>query len=77
MHTERVEFAVCERGADLAWHGRWLLYSASEGNTAVIDTTSLQHVIKLTGIVRRLPGLSDDEGNLGFSAYWSGQPRGL
>jgi hypothetical protein len=76
VHTERVEFAICERGADLAWHGRWLLYSASEGNTSVIDTSQPQHTIELTLIVRRLPGLSSDEGNLDFNAYWSGHPTG-
>jgi hypothetical protein len=76
VHAERVEFAVCERGADLAWHGRWLLYSASEGNTAIIDTARSEHAIELTRIVRRLPGLSDDEGNLDFTAYWSGHPTG-
>jgi hypothetical protein len=76
VHRERVEFAVCERGADLAWHGRWLLYSASEGNTAIIDIARPEHAIELTRIVRRLPGLSDDEGNLDFTAYWSGHPTG-
>jgi hypothetical protein len=76
IHSERVGFAVCERGADLAWHGRWLLYSASEGNTAIIDTARPEHAIELTRIVRRLPGLSDDEGNLDFTAYWSGHPTG-
>jgi hypothetical protein len=76
IHTERVAFAVCERGADLAWHGRWLLYSASEGNTAVIDTRRPQQAIELTRILRRLPGLSDDEGNLDFSASWGGHATG-
>lgn len=76
VHTERVAFAVCERGANLAWHGRWLLYSASEGNTALIDTGRPGRAIELTQIVRRLPGLSSDEGNLDFSAFWSGQPSG-
>jgi hypothetical protein len=76
IHTERVAFAVCERGADLAWHRRWLLYSASEGNTALIDTARPQHAIELTRIIRRLPGLSDDEGNLDFSTFWSGHPTG-
>jgi hypothetical protein len=76
VHTERVNFAVCERGADLAWHGRWLLYSAGEGNAAVIDTRE-RHVVALSRIVRRLPGITDDEGNLGFTAFWSGHPTGV
>lgn len=78
VHREQVNFAVCERGADLAWHGRWLLYSASEGNTALIDTSRPRRTtIKLTRIIRRLPGLASDEGNLDFSAFWSGQPTGV
>jgi hypothetical protein len=77
IHSERVAFAVCERGANLAWHGRWLLYNASEGNTAIIDTAQPRHPIELTRIVRRLPGLSSDEGNLDVSAFWSGQPLGV
>src|SRR5438093_10832744 len=28
IYRARVDFAVCERQASLAWHGRWLLYSA-------------------------------------------------
>lgn len=72
VHTERVRFAICERGADLAWHGRWLLYSASEGNTAVIDTARRRRAVELTTIVRSLPGLSGGEGNLSFSAFWGG-----
>lgn len=75
-HRERVSFAICERNADLAWHGRWLLYSASEGDTALIDTSRAQHAIELTRIVHRLPGVSGDEGNLDFSASWSGLPAG-
>ncbi len=77
IHSERVAFAVCERGATLAWHGHWLLYSASEGNTAVIDTARPRHAIELTRIVRRLPGASGGEGNLDFSASWSGPPTGV
>lgn len=77
VHTERVRFAICERGADLAWRGRWLLYSASEGNTAVIDTAGPRRAVELTRIVRRLPGLSGGEGHLSFSAFWSGQAGGL
>ena len=77
IHSERVSFAICERGADVAWHGRWLLYSNSEGNTALIDTTRPQHAIELTRIVHHLPGISGDEGNLDFTASWSGHPTGL
>jgi hypothetical protein len=77
IHRERVSFAICERGANLAWHGRWLLYSAGEGNTAVVDTIRPRHAIELTGLVRRLPGLVSDEGNLGLTVSWTGQPTGV
>lgn len=70
VHTERVRFAVCERGAGLQWHGRWLLYAASEGNTSIVDASHPQHAIDLARTVRRLPGTSGDQGRLDFSAYW-------
>jgi hypothetical protein len=52
VHTERVDFKVCERGASLQWHGRWLLYSNSEGNVAVIDTTGRHRAIELSSLAR-------------------------
>jgi hypothetical protein len=69
VHREQVAFAPCERGASLQWHGSWLLYSASEGNLAAIDSTGIHRAIELGSLVRRLRGTRD-----GFSAYWSGQP---
>lgn len=69
VHTERVDFKVCERGASLQWHGKWLLYSNSEGNLAVIDTTGVHGAIELSSLVHGLPGTRP-----GFSAYWSRQP---
>jgi len=77
VHTERVSFAVCERGADLTWHGRWLLYSASEGNVAAINTGRSRRTIELSRVVRSLPGITGDEGDLDFSASWSGHPTGI
>lgn len=71
IHRERVHFAICERGAELAWHGSWLLYTASEGNTAVIDSRRPAHAIELTHVVRNLPGVSGDEGNLNVTVSWS------
>lgn len=69
LHTERVAFRVCERGANLAWHGSWLLYSNSEGNLVAIDTTGAHPAIDLSRVVRRLRGAGT-----GFSAVWTGQP---
>jgi hypothetical protein len=66
VHTERVAFKPCERGASIQWHGRWLLYSNPEGNVVAVDTTGIHTAIELTSRVRSLPGARD-----GFSAYWS------
>jgi hypothetical protein len=69
VHREHVRFAVCERGASLEWHGKWLLYSNTEGSLAAIDTTGRHHAIELRSLVRALPGTRN-----GLTAYWSGQP---
>jgi hypothetical protein len=68
VHREQVAFAPCERGASVAWHGSWLLYSAHEGNLAAIETAGIPRAIELTSRVRSLPGMRN-----GFSAYWSGR----
>jgi hypothetical protein len=72
VHRENVQFAVCERGASLQWHRQWLLYSNTEGNLAVIDTTGARRAIELGGLVRGITGTRG-----GFGAYWSGQPTAL
>ncbi len=77
IHSERVDFAVCERGSTLAWHGRWLLYSTSEGNLSLVDTSHPHHAINLAQTLRRLPGTNGDQGHLDFNAYWTGDPSGL
>jgi hypothetical protein len=71
VHTVRVAFKVCERGASLQWHGAWLLYGNSEGNLAAIDPTGTGHAIELGSLVRRLPGV-----RAALSANWSDQPAG-
>jgi len=70
VHTERVDFMVCERGASVQWHGKWLLYNNSEGNLAVIDTTGVHRAIELTSLVHGLLSARD-----GFSAREAGRPR--
>jgi hypothetical protein len=72
VHTERVNFRICERGASLQWHGKWLLYSNSESNLAVIDTTGVHRAIELSSLVHGLLATRD-----GFSASWSGAPSEL
>ncbi len=71
LFRQRVEFRPCERGANVTWHGRWLLYTNSEGNIAVIDSTGAHRAIELSALAGRL--LHSDDG---FSAYWGRQPSG-
>jgi len=68
VFRERVGFAVCERGAGLAWRGRRLLYSTSEGRVALIDAADPAASIDLTATVARLPGMGGDGS---FDASWS------
>jgi hypothetical protein len=74
VHTEHLRFAVCERGADLAWQGHWLLYSASEGNVVVVDGSGRRRSLDLTRTVLRLPGSHGGEGHANVTASWSGRP---
>ncbi|MGZ4181322.1 MAG: hypothetical protein ACXVUL_11665 [Solirubrobacteraceae bacterium] len=69
VHTENGAFGGCARWVSLQWHGRWLLYGASEGSVTVIDSTGGYRAIELTRLVRHL---SDFQG--GLAAYWTGQP---
>lgn len=67
VHTERIRFfAVCERGADLQWHGSWILYTATEGNAAAIDTAVPHRSVELGRAIRRLLG-----GSRSFSTSWA------
>jgi hypothetical protein len=64
-----VDFAGCGRMAELSWHGRWLLYSASEGKAAVVDSSLEASPIDLSGTIAQLPGArSDGEGY--FEVAW-------
>jgi hypothetical protein len=69
VFRERLRFAVCERAAELAWRGRWLLYSTSEGRVAVIDTRRPARSVDLSETVARLPGMGGDDGR--FDAGWA------
>ena len=55
LYRKRIAFAVCERGAALAWHGPWLLYSASEGYAAAVNT-STRRAVDFSSTIARLPG---------------------
>ena len=68
VHSEHMWFNVCGHSAGLTWNGKWLLYSASEGSTALIDSRS-GRTLELGSLVRRLPGFSgDDSGS--FRVSW-------
>ena len=69
VFRERLRFAVCERGADLSWRGRWLLYSTSEDHVALIDTSRPARSVDLSESVARLPGMGGDGGR--FHADWA------
>jgi hypothetical protein len=69
IYRERLRFAVCERAADVSWHGRWLLYSSSEGRVALLDTVRPEQSIDLSATVARLSGMGGDEGR--FDARWA------
>ena len=67
VHTEDVNFRVCERGAGVAWHGTWLLYSNSEGNVVLIDAAGSHRAIDLTAAAAALTGPRTGPG-----ASWTG-----
>jgi hypothetical protein len=68
VHTRHMRFNVCGHGANLTWHGDWLLYTTGEGPAALIETSGA-HVIDLTALVRRLPGFRgvDESGPLSLA----------
>jgi hypothetical protein len=68
VYRERLTFAVCERAADLSWRGAWLLYTASEGNAALIDTRRPARSIDLSEMIARLPGMRGEKGR--FDVAW-------
>jgi hypothetical protein len=55
VHTERLHVRGCGAMAELAWHGRWLLYSSGGHDVALIDT-SRRSALELTQVVTALPG---------------------
>jgi hypothetical protein len=73
IHSERVDFAICERMAELDWHENWLLYSSSEGNVAAFDSNSASAAVDLSAFARALPGTEEDdsEGGVNLQASWA------
>jgi hypothetical protein len=69
LFSAPLDFAGCGRMAELAWHGRWLLYSATGGRAAIVDSSMTAAPIDLSGVIARLPGArSDGEGY--FDVAW-------
>jgi hypothetical protein len=68
----RMRFALCARGADLEWHGRWLLYRTTEGVAAAVDTAT-DRTVDLTRFAERLPGyVVGLEGEADLRLEWAG-----
>lgn len=60
VFSQKLVFKICERMADLAWHGRWLLYDNTELQAAVIDSSGRAAPVDLHRLIARLPGLHED-----------------
>jgi hypothetical protein len=60
IFSENVMFKICERMADLAWRGGSILYSNSEENAAVVDSSGRTAPVELSRLVAKLPGLHPD-----------------
>jgi hypothetical protein len=71
VYTGSLRFAVCERWADLAWHGPWLLYATTEGRTLAFDTRAATRRIDLTDLVARFAA-TNGEGRIGAQVSWAG-----
>ena len=69
LYSERLQFEGCERAANLAWHGHWLLYSTIEERAAVIDTSLQARPVELNNLVARLPGAHRSDDAV-FDASW-------
>lgn len=65
LHRKRIAFAVCERQATVAWRGRWLLYTASEGYAVAVNASS-RRTVDFSSTIARLPGTSGQD----FAASW-------
>jgi len=68
VFSEKLVFKVCERMADIAWRGRWLLYDDTEQRAAVVDSSGQAAPVELGRLIARLPGLRPDGR---FDVAWS------
>jgi hypothetical protein len=65
LYRKRIAFAVCERQATVAWHGTWLLYTASEGYAVAVNAAT-RRAVDLSSTIARLPGMDTED----FTASW-------
>lgn len=72
IFRHRLRTIGCAAGAGLSWHGRFLLYSSSDGRLAVADSRS-GAIRGLGPLARALPRLARREV---VSAYWASDFRG-
>jgi hypothetical protein len=64
VFSHRLRFGLCERWTSLAWHGDWLLYATTEGNTLAIDTKRPHVRIDLTRLAARIGGRAGTDGKV-------------
>jgi hypothetical protein len=55
LYRHRLGPSGCAVGANLSWHGRFLLYVSTDGRRAIVDTAT-RAVIDLTRLAVALPG---------------------
>jgi hypothetical protein len=60
IYRHRLGPSGCAVGADMSWHGRFLLYSSADGRRALLDTVS-GRVLDLGSLADALPRLSPGE----------------
>ena len=72
LYRHSFRFALCERGASLAWYGPWLLYQSTEGRLVAIETTEPRRRVDLSSTLARLPGgWPDGRGKVSAWAAWA------
>lgn len=54
IYRHRLASSGCVVGAGMEWHGRYLLYSSTDGRRAVLDTRGGRQ-LSLTALLRRIP----------------------
>jgi hypothetical protein len=69
VYGHRMGPGGCGVGADLTWHGPFVMYRSTDGNLAAIDTRS-SRVWKLTSFMRSLPGLPSRTTSYA-AGYWA------